>query len=254
MAHPGAGSGPGSTGYVIGAKHPKLKAKNTKNIHILKTLCLHPLLILTQEVLININYLSTQDNGKAVKIAFLEKWRCGDDIFLDISIIFIYIYIMTKKNIQRICKECQKPFYATSSEINRGNALFCSLSCAGVYINHQRIPNTLRICKTCGQNFLTLSYTNAKYCSKHCKNKDYYKKMKRSPEITYLQQLPCEICHWDICARDLHHIVSIRTGGTHNINNLVTLCPNCHRMAHRKLLSEHDLTEITKYRTIPSSL
>ena len=34
---------------------------------------------------------------------------------------------------------------------------------------------------------------------------------------------------------------------------LIVLCPNCHRLAHRNLLSEDKLKELINFRTISSS-
>ena len=30
-----------------------------------------------------------------------------------------------------------------------------------------------------------------------------------------------------------HHIIPVRLGGTHSPNNLITLCPECHKKIHR---------------------
>ena len=41
-------------------------------------------------------------------------------------------------------------------------------------------------------------------------------------------------------------------GGKNEVQNLITLCPNCHRLAHRNLLSEDKLRELVDLRTISS--
>ena len=42
----------------------------------------------------------------------------------------------------------------------------------------------------------------------------------------------CSVCGWDKAACDIHHIVERKYGGTNNLDNLVILCPNCHRSVH----------------------
>ena len=44
-----------------------------------------------------------------------------------------------------------------------------------------------------------------------------------------------------------------KNNGTNEDDNLICLCPNCHRMIHSNLISENDLNEIIENRTISSS-
>lgn len=159
--------------------------------------------------------------------------------------------------IEKICQTCNKSFLADSREINRGNAKYCSLSCVG------KAPKQLQynqICKHCGKEFLSAS-KNAKYCSNSCKQKNYRIKQKSTIEQDYsikhyykiFENIPCEICNWDKSARDLHHIIEVSNGGTTEINNLICVCPNCHRMIHSNLISKDDLLKIIENRTISSS-
>jgi 5-methylcytosine-specific restriction endonuclease McrA len=69
-----------------------------------------------------------------------------------------------------------------------------------------------------------------------------------------LLELPCEVCGWNQGPRDVHHIVHVSNGGKNELFNLITLCPNCHRLAHRNLLSENKLNKLVEIRTISSSL
>ena len=162
---------------------------------------------------------------------------------------------MKSTTTQKTCNECGQTFMARDAEIKRGNAKFCSLSCTATHFNKQRIPDKEYICKFCGRAFTSISSTS-KFCSKSCKSKHYYYKQKTSayiPVKVYLQKLSCEICGWSICTTDIHHITKVSDGGKNTFENLISLCPNCHRMAHRNLLSKNDLSQITKSRTIPSS-
>lgn len=41
----------------------------------------------------------------------------------------------------------------------------------------------------------------------------------------------CNVCGW-IGPCDAHRIVGGKDGGTYSKGNVISLCPNCHRMAH----------------------
>lgn len=47
----------------------------------------------------------------------------------------------------------------------------------------------------------------------------------------------CSNCGWDKTTCDIHHIVPRASGGTNDHINLTILCPNCHRLAHEKKLT-----------------
>ena len=157
---------------------------------------------------------------------------------------------------KRICKQCQQEFEADKREINRGNAQFCSLSCAATYRNTNK-PLKNCTCTICNSIFKSIN-TKAKYCCNNCKLKAYRLKMKSNDSITrkireYMINQPCEICKWNETSCDVHHILPVCEGGKDEIQNLLTLCPNCHRKVHRNLLSKDYLIQIVKLRTILSS-
>jgi hypothetical protein len=154
------------------------------------------------------------------------------------------------------CKCCNKEFNADPKEVSRGNAIFCSLSCAATHNNKNRPLKTCK-CSMCDANFESMS-TTAKYCSKKCKSK-YYRQLISTAENgtrklqKILLTLPCANCGWEEGPRDVHHITPASKGGTNEMNNLITLCPNCHRLSHRNLLSEDKLRKLVYLRTISSS-
>ena len=47
-------------------------------------------------------------------------------------------------------------------------------------------------------------------------------------------RLPCSSCgiYIEDVVFDLHHIKSVKDGGSNMLNNLAYLCPTCHRVAH----------------------
>ena len=42
-----------------------------------------------------------------------------------------------------------------------------------------------------------------------------------------------------------HHIVPVSDGGNGNTDNIILLCPNCHKMAHAGLISDDELRKHT---------
>ena len=158
--------------------------------------------------------------------------------------------------ITKKCETCGNEFLADTREINRGNAKYCSKSCAS------KAPKTRKnilICQHCGKEF-TAANKNAKYCSDSCKQKNYRAQRKSSSSDISDKQLykifinvSCEICNWNKASRDLHHIIEISNGGTNSLDNIICVCPNCHRMIHSNLISKDDLLQIVKDRTISSS-
>lgn len=158
---------------------------------------------------------------------------------------------------ERICKNCTKPFLAENREINRGYGLFCTQSCSTEYNNLKLPLNISNICKHCGVSFNSVKIS--KYCSSSCKQKNYRFKKKSGnifdKQLTLLlKDYPCEICDWKEASRDVHHILPVSKNGKTIFENLISLCPNHHRMVHNNLFSQDYLLKIAKSRTISSSL
>lgn len=158
--------------------------------------------------------------------------------------------------IEKECLFCKNKFNADSRELNRGNAKYCSLSCACRHrIQLQPLVNCT--CIMCNKVFQSKS-PKAKCCSSTCKSKHYRQLISTEKFGTrklqsILLSYPCENCHWQDGPRDVHHILPVCKGGKNELYNLITLCPNCHRLAHRNLLLEDKLKELVNFRTISSS-
>lgn len=162
---------------------------------------------------------------------------------------------MKSTTVARNCQVCAAPFNAPIKEVKRGNARYCSLSCAATGNNRFRQANQKfeHLCEHCGSGFNSMIST-AKYCSTHCKQKGTYRKRHRGESIpSFLYKLPCAICGWSDTVRDVHHIVALANGGADAVTNLITLCPNHHRMADRNLISQDKLFELVKLRTMSST-
>jgi hypothetical protein len=62
-----------------------------------------------------------------------------------------------------------------------------------------------------------------------------------------VDNMTCQRCGCDVGGRNddvktghVHHIIPIGAGGSNNINNLVTLCEDCHTKAHKDLSNLHE--------------
>lgn len=171
----------------------------------------------------------------------------GTSLFGSLHII-LYICIM---KIQRQCENCNKPFQAEQKEIKRGNARYCSLSCSAKQQRRKAIIYNLT-CHGCNQPFQA-KYKEAKYCSQKCKLV-VYRRLQKSEQASIatfqriIGHLPCEICGWNECKGDLHHITPVSKGGKTTLENLISLCPNHHRMAHKNLISQDTFLEVVKLR------
>jgi uncharacterized protein with PIN domain len=46
--------------------------------------------------------------------------------------------------------------------------------------------------------------------------------------------VPCQKCGWSLAKCDVHRIIPGMSGGKYTPNNIMVLCPNCHRLAHNE--------------------
>lgn len=164
---------------------------------------------------------------------------------------FYYLYFMkTEKN----CKNCNKLFLTDTRELSRGTrkgkpqGLFCSRTCSAIFSNKNRSLNTL-ICIHCSSSFTSVSKIT-KFCSDICCIK-HRKNIANSEQIVRKSTLiarvnkslksgtsKCFICDWDKTVCDIHHIIPKSKGGSDDFSNITVLCPNCHRLAHKNLISD----------------
>lgn len=84
------------------------------------------------------------------------------------------------------------------------------------------------------------------------------KNQKKLREIARYYNCRCAICGWHLptitpksdkqyqggC--DLHHIIAYKDGGEETPDNLILLCPNCHKLADLGIISKDELREYVK--------
>ena len=95
--------------------------------------------------------------------------------------------------------------------------------------------------------------TNEQYCAEHeAKARRQYDKYERSPNINkkygrawkrirdrYVSEHPlCERCKAEgrlTPVEEVHHVLPVSKGGTHERSNLIALCRSCHNKIHHEL-------------------
>ena len=159
------------------------------------------------------------------------------------------------------CKKCGKEYEVTCSDAAWKAGRYkhcCSLSCANsrpmtqerldkirngikVYYENQEYHYT---CEKCGKEFVRKSQIKKGrhiHCNE-CKLQRVH--VKEEPQslldlssrtvskILYRAKCSCSICGWNESSCDIHHIVPKSKGGTNDADNLIIVCPNCHRVIH----------------------
>ena len=94
-------------------------------------------------------------------------------------------------------------------------------------------------------NFIDRDFKRRQFCSNEC-NIKYYGRRAYERKIKYMhKQGFCSICgykeHPDIL--EVHHIIARKDGGNDDIDNLILLCPNCHRKVHKGHIGSKELYE-----------
>jgi 5-methylcytosine-specific restriction endonuclease McrA len=74
---------------------------------------------------------------------------------------------------------------------------------------------------------------------KERKARTYYSKQ----EVLERDESRCLVCGFSECV-DVHHIVSLANGGNSFPENLISLCPNHHRLADRGKIPANDLRRL----------
>lgn len=67
--------------------------------------------------------------------------------------------------------------------------------------------------------------------------------------------LACSICSWNDASCDIHHIIQVKNGGSDEMDNLICVCPNCHRNIHQngsKFKTIEQLLELSLDKKFPN--
>lgn len=166
-----------------------------------------------------------------------------------------------------ICERCGKEHDGTF-----GSGRFCSKSCAQSRTwskeHKHKLSESLKQsekvtgaktrtykCISCGDEYK--GYNRYKKCP------DCRKKIGRIKDISTINSIKklskrtvskllkraekeCVLCGWNVATCDIHHIVERSNGGSDDHDNLVVVCPNCHRSIHclgEEFVSNEELVE-----------
>lgn len=142
----------------------------------------------------------------------------------------------------KICQNCGAPH-----DGSYGSGRFCSSRCSHGYGPTKiLIKNKIHsyTCEICGKTFERKQKirNGRKITCDNCKNNAVH--FKKNPislmdfskrtisKILYRSNKGCAICGWNKAICDVHHIIPRKNGGDNSNDNLIVLCPNCHREIH----------------------
>jgi 5-methylcytosine-specific restriction endonuclease McrA len=129
---------------------------------------------------------------------------------------------------------------------------FCSASCRNEFrrqcsgVANPRFKRVNRICSICGSGFSVvpsrLTRGTSVYCSMECGREGRRRKIAGKPRRGTDQGsgiraakkrdgFACRICGFADVVHG-HHIIAKSLGGSNQLDNLITLCPNHHALAH----------------------
>ena len=164
-----------------------------------------------------------------------------------------------KPRVSFTCQHCGKVVEVMPSLANRK---FCSTNCRDTFRkeraseDHPQYKRVEHVCGTCGKTFLIAPRRLAggkRYCSSVCGQKAKSARLK-TLEPNYKGALSngtlkdfvlerdgrkCKVCGFSSVI-EVHHVTPRSKGGKHRQENLITLCPNHHEMAHRNMIDLKD--------------
>ena len=156
--------------------------------------------------------------------------------------------------VTRACPVCGKVFECAKS----AKKIYCSRKCAGA--NRSKRGSIQLICPICGREFRVVksSAHYRKTCSYACL-KEYWKRIRGEKTTSAFRRAirrqleekfgdRCIICGWDETFNDVCHIIPKIKGGRYQIENLVFLCPNHHRMYDQGLIQLEHLVALIQQR------
>jgi hypothetical protein len=77
-------------------------------------------------------------------------------------------------------------------------------------------------------------------CGKHSKirwgNKRKHQPGYKPTWLRNIQNTACVLCKWDRSNVDAHRVIHGKDGGKYKQDNVIGLCPNCHRLVHKGVI------------------
>jgi len=183
--------------------------------------------------------------GCETEISVKKTWVSGHNSRVD----------KIKKPITKICKICSESFSGRPSYMK--DRIICSIKCRNKNnegFNNPSFKQIITSCPVCDSEFSATpkQIERGKCCSMDCGQKSRGRKISgiRRKGFMYGKNAArrrdnnkCAICEFDSVTA-VHHVTPKKHGGTNNLDNLITLCPNHHYMAHAEQFSEEYLRSL----------
>ena len=165
---------------------------------------------------------------------------------------------LLKPRIQKVCYQCLSIFEGTEKQME--NRKFCGNTCrdesrraqVGEYNpTYSQFPVSCIICEC---TFLIQPSKFKKgqvHCSAKCGQESRKRKISGasrnsrpfgSRKAKVRDGFACRICSFDLAVH-AHHIVPRKDGGSNHLDNLITLCPNHHALAHAGILTPDEMSK-----------
>lgn len=148
------------------------------------------------------------------------------------------------------CPVCGKQFKKSTHRQK-----LCSIACRTEILRVKRPYQERQVeiqCFNCGKMFMRKASCvgQRNFCCQDCKNQwmseEYPQRISRPIKLTRKRDNEkCVICGFNVLV-EVHHIRPKREGGEDIIENLITLCPNHHTMADRRLITQENLLALIK--------
>jgi len=93
------------------------------------------------------------------------------------------------------------------------------------------------------KRYLMRDFKKRKFCCQKCTDNFHGRSWYHTRFETILKVGKCQVCGYNefIDILEVHHIIERCNGGTDDNGNLILLCPNCHRKAHKKHITPDQL-------------
>lgn len=132
----------------------------------------------------------------------------------------------------RVCVKCGKTFYFITHKTKRKR-------CPDCFKIIERRAEKEYVCKNCGKGIIGREGYKRTFCNMEC-SKNYYidhpgKSIRNKQRRRFLREvMACMICGYDKHEQilQIHHL----NGKNNRPENLIKICPNCHRAIHCGLL------------------
>lgn len=163
----------------------------------------------------------------------------------------------------KTCPICGKVFKVRFS---KQRVVYCSRKCyyEGRRKNLEKAPRLKQSknCEICGKSFeyYPSARKAARFCSLRCSRIGHSRDLsgrriapygKGVKAMRYRLTLlmggdKCFVCGWDQTSNDVCHLIPVKEGGKEEIENMILLCPNHHRIFDRGLLGREYLASLVR--------